>query len=215
MLLLHPLHPTPHIPRVCSTPTLQHFQCFFGKCVVGIEVEGLSTTVVRLASPLRPSSAVIAAVEVMVASSVHRSGRRFPTTAASSSPEDRSAAGSRPSATSSSPEDRSAVGVLGPGTGLPTTATSSSPEDRSAAGNEPSATDSSPEYRSAGGVQAGLPLDAPRGAGSLAAGDRTLLVVTAVDSSGRLDFGHGKKVDKTLTVHVELGKSSLNFRSRS
>ncbi len=26
---------------------------------------------------------------------------------------------------------------------------------------------------------------------------------------------HGKKVDKTLTVHVELGKTSLNFRSRS
>jgi hypothetical protein len=29
----------------------------------------------------------------------------------------------------------------------------------------------------------------PRGAGSLAAGDLTLLVVTAVDSSGRLDLG--------------------------
>ncbi len=26
---------------------------------------------------------------------------------------------------------------------------------------------------------------------------------------------HGKKVDKTLTVHVELGKTSLNFWSRS
>ena len=26
---------------------------------------------------------------------------------------------------------------------------------------------------------------------------------------------HGKKVDKTLTVHVELGKTSLYFRSRS
>ena len=26
---------------------------------------------------------------------------------------------------------------------------------------------------------------------------------------------YGKKVDKTLTVHVELGKTSLNFRSRS
>jgi hypothetical protein len=26
---------------------------------------------------------------------------------------------------------------------------------------------------------------------------------------------HGKKVHKTLTVHVELGKTSLNFRSRS
>ena len=26
---------------------------------------------------------------------------------------------------------------------------------------------------------------------------------------------HGKKVDKTLTVHVELGKTSLNFGSRS
>ena len=29
------------------------------------------------------------------------------------------------------------------------------------------------------------------------------------------DDAHGKKVDKTLTVHVELGKTSLNFRSRS
>ncbi len=66
---------------------------------------------------------------------------------------------------------------------------SSSPEDRSAAGNEPSATDSSPEDRSAEGVRAGFPLDAPRGAGSLAVEDLTLLVVTAVDSSGRLDFG--------------------------
>jgi hypothetical protein len=26
---------------------------------------------------------------------------------------------------------------------------------------------------------------------------------------------HGKKFDKTLTVHVELGKTSINFRSRS
>ena len=26
---------------------------------------------------------------------------------------------------------------------------------------------------------------------------------------------HGKKFVKTLTVHVELGKTSLNFRSRS
>ena len=91
-----------------------------------------------------------------------------------------SAAGSRPSATGSSPEDRSAAGVLGSGTGLPSTATSSSREDRSAAGNEPSATDSSP---SAEGVRAGLPLDAPLGAGTLAAGALTLLVVTAVDSS--------------------------------
>ena len=49
--------------------------------------------------------------------------------------------------------------------------------------------DSSPEDRSAEGVRAGLPLDALRGAGSLAAGDLTLLVATAVDSSGRLDFG--------------------------
>ena len=101
----------------------------------------------------------------------------------------RSAAGSRPSATGSSPEDRSTGGVLGSVPGLPTTATISSPEDRSAAGNEPSATDSSPEDHSAEGVRAGLPLDAPRGAGSLAAGDRTLLVATAVDSSCRLDFG--------------------------
>ncbi len=101
---------------------------------------------------------MIAAVEVMVASSVRRSGPRFPTTATSSSPEDHSAAGSRPSATSSSPEARSA------------------------AGNEPSAKDSSAEDPSAEGVRAGLPLDAPRGAGSLAAGDLTLLVVTAVDS---------------------------------
>jgi hypothetical protein len=29
------------------------------------------------------------------------------------------------------------------------------------------------------------------------------------------DIIHGKKVDKTLTVHVELGKTSLNFWSRS
>jgi len=28
-------------------------------------------------------------------------------------------------------------------------------------------------------------------------------------------YDHGKKVDKTLTVHVELGKTSFNFRSRS
>jgi hypothetical protein len=157
--------------------------------VTGSSPKDRSTTVVRPASPLRPSTAVITAVEVMVASSVRRSGPRFPTTATRSSPEDRSAAGSGPSATSSSPEDRSAVGVLGSDPGLPTTATSSSPEDRSAAGNEPSATDSSPEDRSAEGVRAGHPLDAPRGAGSLAAGDRILLVVIAVDSSGRLDFG--------------------------
>jgi hypothetical protein len=69
------------------------------------------------------------------------------------------------------------------------TATISSPEDRSAAGNEPAAMDSSPEDHSAEGVRAGLPLDAPRGAGCLTAGDLTLLIVTAVDSSGRLDFG--------------------------
>ena len=31
----------------------------------------------------------------------------------------------------------------------------------------------------------------------------------------RMALPHGKKVDKTLTVHVELGKTSLNFRSRS
>ena len=48
---------------------------------------------------------------------------------------------------------------------------------------------SSPEDRSAEGVRAGLPLDAPLGAGALAAGDLTLSVATAVDSSGRLDFG--------------------------
>ena len=89
-----------------------------------------STNIVRLASPFRPSFAVIA-----VASSVRRSGPSFPTTTASSSP-----------------------------------------EDRSAAGNEPFATDSSPEDRSAEGVRAGLPLDAPRGAGALAAGDLILLV---------------------------------------
>ena len=36
------------------------------------------------------------------------------------------------------------------------------------------------------------------------------------DSSvDQLYASHGKKVDKTLTVHVELGKTSLNFRSRS
>ena len=103
----------------------------------------LPRTIVRLASPLRPSIAVIVTVEVRVPS-----GPRFPTTATSSSPEDRSAAGSRPSATGSSPEDRSAKGV-----------------------------------------RAGLSLDAPLGAGTLAAGALTLLVVTAVDSSGRLDFG--------------------------
>ena len=34
-------------------------------------------------------------------------------------------------------------------------------------------------------------------------------------SSSRTSPSHGKKVDKTLTVHVELGKTSLNFRSRS
>ena len=156
--------------------------------VTGSSPKDRSTTVVRLASPLRPSSAVIAAVEVMVASSVRRYGPMFPTTA-TTSPEHRSAAGSRPSATGSSPEDRSTGGVLGSVPGLPTTATISSPEDRSAAGNEPAATDSSPEDHSAEGVRAGLPLDAPRGAGSLAAGDRTLLVATAVDSSRRLDFG--------------------------
>jgi len=115
---------------------------------------------------------VIAAVEVIVASSVRRSGLRFPTTATSSSTKDRSAAGGRPSATGSSPEDRSAVGVLGSDTGLPTTATDSSPEDHSAKG-----------------VRAGLPLDAPLGAGALAAWDLTIPVATAVDSSGRLDFG--------------------------
>ena len=32
------------------------------------------------------------------------------------------------------------------------------------------------------------------------------------DEDGQI---HGKKVDKTLTVHVELGKTSLNFRSKS
>jgi hypothetical protein len=98
--------------------------------VTGSSPEDRSTTVVRLASPLRPSSAVIAAVEVMVASSVRRSGPIFPTTA-TTSPEHRSAAGSRPSATGFSPEDRSA------------------------AGNKPSATDSSPEDHSAEGVRAG------------------------------------------------------------
>jgi hypothetical protein len=30
-----------------------------------------------------------------------------------------------------------------------------------------------------------------------------------------VEYVHGKKVDKILTVHVELGKTSLNFRSRS
>ena len=34
-------------------------------------------------------------------------------------------------------------------------------------------------------------------------------------SRGVLGVVHGKKVDKTLTVHVELGKTSLNFWSRS
>jgi hypothetical protein len=54
------------------------------------------------------------------------------------------------------------------------------------AGNEPFATDNSP---SAKGVRTSLPLKAPLGAGALAVGALTLLVVTAVDSSGRLDFG--------------------------
>ena len=45
--------------------------------VTGSSPEDRSTTIVRLASPLRPSFAVIAAVEVLVASSVRRSGPRF------------------------------------------------------------------------------------------------------------------------------------------
>ena len=35
------------------------------------------------------------------------------------------------------------------------------------------------------------------------------------DHDVMMRYDHGKKVDKTLTVHVELGKTSLNFRSRS
>ena len=112
---------------------------------------------------------MIAAVEVMVASSVRRSGPRFPTTT-----------------------------------------TSSSPEDRSAAGNEPSVTDSSPKDRSAKGVRAGPPLDAPRGAGSIVTGDLTLLVVTAVDSSGRLDFATDNlEVDRLFLGLLSAGSGVL------
>ena len=93
------------------------------------------------------------------------------------------------------------------GTGLPTTATSSSPEDRSAAGNESFATDNSP---SAEGVRTSLPLDAPLGAGTLAAGALTLLVVTAVDSSGRLDFGTDNlEVDRLVLGLLGAGSGVL------
>ena len=71
-------------------------------------------------------------------------------------------------------------------------------------------TDSSPKDRSAEGVRAGPPLDAPRGAGSIATGDLTLLVVTAVDSSGRLDFGTDNlEVDELFLGLLSAGSGVL------
>ena len=115
------------LPRVTLPRAAQQVACEKSKAPP--LPEDRSTTIVCLASPLRPSFAVIAAVEVRIASSVCRSGPRFPTTV-----------------------------------------TNSSPEDRSTVGNGPSAMGSSPEDRSEEGVRAGLPLDAPLGAGTLAAG---------------------------------------------